>query len=198
MGFLGSYGGTYFGTYMGSVGGSAVAQPGAPRPVALFTDDVLLLIRQQLVDHSLAADEYVFVSLEPDPPGDFPPCDLFLVVVPGPQRPEQGIINGADPQTITPVVGQFGVVVWKRADVDQDTRDTVRLTSASLGALRVQRRVLKALQQWDAADADGNAIFCEPMRLSDSGFDCKPRRPRSGWFSVSSVFECNYAADMVS
>ena len=167
----------------------------------LFLDDVLILVRNRLADASIFGDEssFVYVSLDENQ-GQPPKTDQYLVLVPGPQRPEQAIVGGAAARTITAMTGSVGVILWSRLATDVQQQDDDFLTNKSLGALAALRRVYVTLQLWDPTDDLGAVyLFAEPCRIADAGSDFRPKpRPQPGWGSVVTILEIKYLADLVS
>jgi hypothetical protein len=145
------------------------------------------LFEPELVFTSLTQDQYT-------PPAD----DQYVYLVPGRCVPDQGVIAGAAPGTVTPMVAQIGVVLWSRLSVDVAQAVDSYLTDASLGALQMQRKIIKSLQQYDPVNASGNFVFAQPMRLGDDGWLCRPRNTQAGWGSVAASFNVWFLADLVS
>lgn len=174
------------------------------RNIPVFISDILLAMKVQLAEGSsygggvsVLPDNNILISLEQDQ-GQPPTDDQYVVLVPGPQLPDMDAIEGAAAATITPFNGEVGVIFWARLSVDQTYRDEAYLTDATLSALGTWRRIVKALQLWDATNKNGDYILQEPMRMTAAGFKFRKREPRTGWGNVACSFECKYLADMVS
>jgi hypothetical protein len=165
------------------------------RNVATWIDQVLLQVKNKLVLDNVLPPEYCYLWLSEDPI-DPPPDDFYAVIVPGSQRPDQGVITGAYPSTLTPINGTFSVILWARLSIDPNRRDDSFLTDPAYGVLARQRLIIKSLQLYDPTNTDGDYYLEEPMRLADPGQDFRPRRPPPGWGSVVSVFEAKFLADL--
>lgn len=164
------------------------------RNISVWLDTILSAVKDRLVDEGLFPAEYVFLSLVEEqglPPG----TDRYAVLVPGAQRPDAGAVAGGGNRTFL-LNGELDVILWARLSLDPVHRADSYLTHATLGALGTLRAIVKALQLFDPQDGNGDYLLTEPMRLASTGWRTHPRRPQSGWGSISATWSFQYLADV--
>jgi hypothetical protein len=160
-------------------------------------------VEAQIVSVTGLAAAYVFSTLLEDQ-GEPPPTTQYITLDPGQQIPDEGVIQGAAPETVTPITARMEVVVWSFLDIDVANRDESSLSDATFGSLSLMRKVMKAsanggLQQFDPLDVTTNFyMLAEPMRLASAGFKPKMRKVKTGWGYITSLWEVIYLADLVS
>jgi hypothetical protein len=168
------------------------------RNTQTFLTEVIQAVQAKLIADHLFAPEMIFFS-DDETQGIPPPTDQYCVIVPGIQRPDQPVIAGAAPTTLTPVNGTLAVIYWWRLSVDVEYRYDAGFNDRLLGGLEYQRRIVRSLQLYDPIDTtSGGFLLEEPMRLSDAGFNIRPRKTQIGWAGMGSGWEVKYLADMVS
>lgn len=166
------------------------------RNVSTWLDRILLLTQQKIAEtDELLPKTAVAISLTEEllrPPG----VDRYLLLVPGPQRPIQGLITGGGNRSPLKE-GQIGVILWTRLYLDAGhIGDEQLLTNVSLGSLDLFRRILASLQLFDPKTGTNDYYLAEPMREADGGW--LPRRPKgpADWAPVSASVKFEYLADL--
>lgn len=158
---------------------------------------------------SLPSDADVWISLgDDDTVSSAPPHDRFVVIRPLAFRPDNGVVTGAGAGLFVsggsgghtgqiPLSMPTEVSLWVRLATDELGRDEDWLSNSTLGAMRLWRRVLGALQMFDPVDA-GDKILTEPMRLADPGAAFGPRkRAIRDLGKLEAVFDIQYVAELL-
>lgn len=167
------------------------------RNVLTWLTTILDLVKTKLGTTDAVVDSSkVIISLQDE--YNAPSGNIMVLLVPGPQRPDQGLVTGAGNNAVL-MLGEIGVVIWTRFNVDSATRGHEKLISdTSRGSLEVMRKVMKSLQMYDPTNDDTDFYLAEPMRLSDGGWMTKQQRQRGEWAPLSCSFEFSYLADLTS
>ena len=167
------------------------------RNVKVFPDALLPVFQTQLVAVTLINTAYVYLLLTEDQP-DVQGADHYLSVVLGRQTPDASEVAGMGSVVGTPTTGELTTVLWTRLYVDQAGRGDAYLTNATLGALGIQRLILKALEQFDPTNGSGDYYLMEPMRVAGGGWSPRPLKSLPNWGGTGCAWEFKYLADVLS
>lgn len=170
------------------------------RNVLTFLDEILGLIQTKIATTDARLDlKYAAISLSEELwPNAAKPSQRYLLIVPGPQRPDQGLIRGGG-LAATLMRGEVGIILWTRLWTDAGHMgDQAKLTDTSKGSLQMIRRIMKSLQMFDPTNADTNYYLAEPMRLSDPGWMTRKPKGPSEYAPLSASFEISYLADLTT
>lgn len=168
------------------------------RNIPIFVDTVLTTLQTKLsTTDGLFPIEYTILALD-EAQGLPGPTDQYVTLVPGAQVPDLPVIAGAAASTITPITGTFAVILWTRLSVDVEYRDDAYLTDRTLGAVGLQRKIIKSLELFDPTNAAGDYLFGEPCRMGSAGFNMKPKKIQPGWGGTAMALQVYYLADLVS
>lgn len=170
------------------------------RNVFTFLGTILEAIQTKLATTNALLDiKYTALSLTEELwPDAAKPAPRYLLIVPGPQRPDQGLIAGGGNE-VPLLKGEVGLVLWTRLWLDKGhIGDTEMLTNTTYGSLEMMRKIMKSLQMYDPTNDDDDFLLGEPMRLSDGGWMTRSPKGPSEYAPLSASFEISYLADLTT
>ncbi len=133
--------------------------------------EVLLALRQRLVDQNVFPTDAILISMRMNLP--FPLREsLYAIVLPLAQPDDEGTASGAG-RFGTVVHGRFNVYVRGQSLADEAYVDLVALTDQNIGILRKLHAARNALQGVFLTDADGNHVTTQPIQAK---FTNEPRK----------------------
>ncbi len=125
---------------------------------------------------------------------DHPPREAFVVLSLSALAPHRPVFDGGGR-----VAPQFDATVaavqYQRLLLDREAASARLMKDRSRGLIQTVRRLVAALQLWDAADAATASPLAEPGRLAGPiRFNAKRTPP--GWASVQSEWELKFRSDI--
>lgn len=167
-----------------------------PYGTPVWADELLSQVVGQLLKGTGFPADCVFDSLASDDAHlRFPAADRFVTVRPDRFPTAPGFTGGG--RALTGFDGSVRVALYYRYAADQELRSTRLLRDRTKGVLGEWLKVLDALQGFAPADAAGNALVKEPMRIDAGGFRVLPKSvSNQQWCVVESTWEMKFIAPL--
>lgn len=160
-----------------------------------YLRNILLAVRDRLVNKEVLGKDQIFLSMRMNPPYRRVQLPQYAIVLPLHQTAEQGWSDGAG-RLFTVLRGRVDVYVRSSLALDEAYQDDLWLTDPSYGALTKLDQVIDALQLFFPEDAQGQPLLIEPMRLQFCNEPRKEYETGGEDGEVMAEFEIAYALNL--